>query len=150
MNVKHTLVAFLILLALGGAFYYLNRLPEKPDEKAIPKEDLFSFKAEDVEEFTLEEAGKPPATFRRRSAAAPGSGAAGSGQSQQWEITAPPGIAADSAQIQSFIEEIAGMQGTPVAVADPIQWSEYGFEPPARTYRFRLKNGKAFTFSIGG
>ena len=114
MKVKHTLIAFVILLALGGVFYYLDSLPEKPDADAIPKEDLFSFTPDQVEEFTIEEATKPAATFRRIAAAtAPAAvdssattelSAENNNAAPQWEITAPEGITADSTQIQSFLD----------------------------------------------
>ncbi|MBI2818535.1 MAG: DUF4340 domain-containing protein [Acidobacteria bacterium] len=159
MKVKHTLIAFVVLLALGGVFYYLNSLPQKPDENAIPKENLFSFTPDQVEEFTLEEASKPPATFRR-TAASPAPAVADSNSASepseknkdaapQWEITAPEGIDADSNLIQDFLEQIAGMQGTPLPTDAPPEWSEYGLDAPEKSYQFKLKDGKTVDFSIG-
>ena len=160
MKVKHTLIAFVILLALGGVFYYLDSLPEKPDADAIPKEDLFSFTPDQVEEFTIEEATKPAATFRRIAAAtAPAAvdssattelSAENNNAAPQWEITAPEGITADSTQIQSFLDEIAEMQGSPLVTDAPLEWSEYGLDTPEKSYQFKLKDGKMVDLSIGG
>ena len=159
MNVKHTLIAFVILLALGGVFYYLNSLPVKPDENAIPKEDLFSFTPDQVEQFTLQERSAPPATFRLITAAPAPANAVSSSASEpgaenkdaapQWELIAPEGIAADSAQIQSFLDEVAGLQGSPLLTDAPPEWSEYGLDTPVKSYRFKLKDGKTIDFSIG-
>lgn len=157
MKLKHTIGAFIILLALGGVFYYLNRLPVKPGKDDIPKENLFSFTPDQVEEITITEASKPAATLRRVAAApktdskeAPKSGEKAKDASPpQWEITAPEGIAADSLQIQSFLEEIVGMQGSTMADNSAPQLSEYGLDAPQKTYQFKLKGGKTIDLSIG-
>ena len=155
MNVKHTILAFVILLALGGAFYFLNRQPEKPSADAIPKEDLFSFTPDQVEEFSIEAASQPPATFRRlpttqpREKAAFPEGEASDKPISQWEITTPQGIAADHSQIQMFLEELPGLKGAPLAGEAAPVWSDYGLDQPEKTYRFKLKDGKEVAFSIG-
>jgi hypothetical protein len=158
MKVKHTLIAFALVLALGGAFYYLDKLPEKPAEDAIPKEALFSFTADQIAEFTLQSASQPAATFRRiGDAPAPakeesGTAAEAGGENKdaaQWEIVSPEGIAADSSQIEFFLEEIVGMQGSPLVTEAPPEWSEYGLEAPEKSYQFKLKDGKTVEFSIG-
>ncbi|MBI3934379.1 MAG: DUF4340 domain-containing protein [Acidobacteria bacterium] len=157
MNVKHTLLAFAIFLALGSAFYYLNRLPEKPGKDDIPKENLFTFTPDQVEEFTLEEQSKPVANFRRTGGTVPASastaalepGADKKGKVPQWQITTPEGIAADSVQIHAFLGEIVAMKGTPLATTAAPQWSEYGLDAQQKTYRFKLKDGKTVEFSIG-
>jgi hypothetical protein len=158
MKVKHTLIALALLAALGGVFYYLDSMPERPAENAIPKEGLFSFTPDQVEEFTLQAAAEPAATFRRiaqdpvppqqpDATAAPGAGS--SEPIPQWEVIAPEGIAADSQQVQSFLEEIAGMQGSPLVTDAPPEWSEYGLDMPEKSYAFKLKDGKTIEFSIG-
>jgi Domain of unknown function (DUF4340) len=159
MKVKHTLIAFVILLCLGGVFYYLTKLPKKPGEHDIPKENLFSFKPDQVEEFTLQEKSKPPATFHKIAApvepAKKASGSASKPPSEKkeaaphWEITSPEGIAADSNQIQTFLGDIAGMQGTPLPTDTAPNWSEYGLDNPEKSYQFKLKDGKTIAFSIG-
>ena len=159
MKVTHTLIAFVIVLALGGAFYYLDRLPEKPDEKAIPKEALFPFTADQVAEFTLQAVSQPAATFRRIADTPPAAhadssataepGAENNPATPQWELIAPEGIAGDSSQIQFFLEEIVGMQGSPLVTDAPPEWSEYGLEAPEKSYQFKLKDGKTVELSIG-
>ena len=37
MKIKNTILALVVVVALGGVFYYLNRLPEKPGKNDIPK-----------------------------------------------------------------------------------------------------------------
>src|SRR5438874_1153394 len=117
MNIKHTIAALVIVAVLGGALYFLNRIPEKPSKDAIPKENLFSFKPDDIEEFTLTAASQPPATIRRATAAPAAKpeslakpGAEKQDSAPQWQVAAPQGVAADSSQVQAFLEEIAGMQ----------------------------------------
>src|ERR1051325_3610435 len=121
MNVKHTIVALVIVAVLGGALYFLYRVPEKPSKDAVPKENLFSFKPEDVEEFTLTAGSQPPATIRRAAAGAPASKPDAvkpetaktddkKDVAPQWQVTQPEDVAADSTSIQTFVEEVASMQ----------------------------------------
>jgi len=161
MKIKNTILALVVVAALGGVFYYLNRLPEKPGKNDIPKENLFSFTPDQVEEFTLEEAAKPVAVIRRLAATpapAPSKpdaitaskpGEVNKDAAPQWEITAPEGVASDSTQIQSFIEEVAVLQGSPLQTDAAPNWAEYGLDAPEKTYRFKLKDGKTVEFAIG-
>jgi hypothetical protein len=157
MRIKHTLIAFAVLAVLGGVFFYLDRMPEMPRADAIPKEGLFPFTADEVEEFTLSEASGPSATFRRIAATsdAAGSGAETESEAEpeaatpQWEVVEPEGVAADSNQIQAFLEEIAGMQASSLTTEVAPVWSEYGLESPEKSYLFKLKDGKTVEFSIG-
>jgi hypothetical protein len=155
MNIKHTILALVILLVLGGAFYYLNQQPERPDPNAIPKEKLFSFTADQVEEFTIEAPPQPPATFRRAASTEPPPAKPPAGQTSEppaprWEIVTPEGIAADSSLIQSFVEELPDLQTTPLGgeTAAPV-WSEYGLDQPQRVMRVKLKDGKEVAISVG-
>lgn len=154
MKVTHTIIAFVVLLALGGAFYYLNQQPEKPAADAIPKEKLFSFAPDQVEEFTLEQPPQPAATIRRVAGSAPDLTRAPSGAAKEnasrWEIVTPAGIAADNSLIQSFLDELPNLQTTPLEgdAATPV-WSEYGLDQPQRAFQFKLKDGKTVSISIG-
>jgi hypothetical protein len=155
MKIKHTILALVILLVLGGAFYYLNQQPERPDPNAIPKEKLFSFTADQVEEFAIEIPPQPPASFRRVASTEPPPAAPPAGESSEppappWEIVTPEGIAADSSLIQSFVEELPNLQTTPLAgeTAAPV-WSEYGLDQPQRVMRVKLKDGKEVALSVG-
>ena len=159
MKVKHTLFALAIVGILAGLLYYLNRQPETPNPDAIPRENLFSFTADQVAEFTLEAPSQPAATFRRlpdepapakpEPAAAPGEGAPQEQSTARWEIAAPEGIAADSSVIQAFLEEAAAMRTTILVGETAPNWSQYGMDAPTRTYHFKLKDGKALKMSIG-
>jgi hypothetical protein len=159
MKVKHTLVALALVAVLGGLLYFLMRQPEKPAEDAIPREDLFTFTPDQVAEFTIEAPAQPAATFRRLpDAAAPAPDTAtppAEGEPTEpkpeprWEIVEPAGIAADSAQIQMFLEEIDAMQGSLLEVDGAPAWSEYGLDAPEKSYRFKLKDGKEAQFAIG-
>lgn len=161
MNIKHTLLAFLLLAALGGAYYFVQKQPAPEDTSAIPREDLFAFQPEDVQEFTLNVAGQPAATFRRLPGAPPANPATAGetapisspAAEAQWEIVAPADIAADSYQIQSFLDEFPNFKANPLtADASSPQapaWSEYALDQPARSFEFKLKDGKTVRLDIG-
>ena len=61
----------------------------------------------------------------------------------------PDGVAADSSQIQTFLEEIVGMQSTPLKQDAAPNWSEFGLDKPDHSYQFKLKDGKTVSLDIG-
>jgi hypothetical protein len=152
MKVSHTLIALVILAALGGVFYYLNQQPAETSSTSSepPKKKVVAFDAGQVEEFTIEVPDQPTATVRRAAAAAGASGAPPSGDgAAQWEIVAPAEIAADSAEVRSFVEEIPKLEGTPLEGGPALEPSEYGLDNPQKTFRFKLKDGRTVALSIG-
>ena len=153
MKVSHTIIALVILLALGGVFYYLDQQPAETSSSSDepPKKKLFAFEAGQVEEFTIEAPNQPATTVRRvAAAAADPSGAPPAGaNAAEWEIVAPAEIAPDSSEIRSFLEEIPKLESTPIEGGPPLEPSEYGLDNPQKVFRFKLKDGKTEVFSIG-
>ena len=155
MKVTHTIIALVILLGLGGVFYYLNKQPVQTSSSSeTPKKKVFSFQADQVEEFTLETPNQPAATLRRVTPAAapkPGDSAKPAEPSQaQWEIVSPAGVVADSAQVQSFLEELPKLEDTPLDGAAPASLADFGLDQPQKVFRFKLKQGQTVALSIGG
>ncbi|MBI4443658.1 MAG: DUF4340 domain-containing protein [Acidobacteria bacterium] len=153
MKVLHTVIAMVILLALGGVFYYLRQQPVPEPEGTIPKKKLFAFAPNDVEEFSIKVAGQPKAAFRRLSAKAGQAGEqAGPYASEYWEILSPAGIAADHLAIRDFVNDLPKMEYTPLGEggATPPSPADYGLDQPQKIFQFKLKQGAVRTFSIGG
>lgn len=154
MKVLHTVIAFLVLLVLGGVLYYLNQQPKKESEGAIPKKELFGFQAGDVQEFTIEMPEEPTATFRRLAEAAAkepeAEGGSETSNNARWEIVSPEGIAADSMLIQSFLDELPKLERIPLDGQTPASLAEYGLDQPQKVFHFKLKQGQPVTLSIGG
>lgn len=150
MKVSHTIIALVMLLALGGAYYYLAQQPAETASSSTnepPKKKVFAFEAGQVDEFTIEATNQPATTVRRVAAAA---GAQPAGENAvQWEIVAPAEIAADSAEIRSFVEEIPKLEGAPIEGGPPLEPSEYGLDNPQKTFRFKLKDGRTVALAIG-
>lgn len=158
MKIKHTLIALLLLAALGGAYYFVQKQPVPEQVSAIPREDLFTFKPEDVQELTLNVSGQPTATFRRLPPDSAAAKPAPQGESApqpeaQWEIVEPAGMAADSYQIQSFVDEFASFKANPLA-DDPAStqtpvWAEFALDQPVRSIKMKLKDGKTVSLDVG-
>src|SRR5689334_2776483 len=155
MKFKQIIIALVILAALGGAYYFVQKQPAAADPNAVAREDVFSFKPEDVQEFSLVVSGQPSATFRRAASAAPAPKADDKNAAppaSKWEIVEPAGIAADSEQINSFLDEFAGFKANPLsndAAAQAPVWADYGLDQPVRTIKFKLKDGKSITLDVG-
>ncbi len=149
MKVSHTIIAVVILALLGGVFYYLEQQPEQPSEDELARQDVFSFDAEQVEEFTMEVQGEEPVTVRRAGAAEPaGEEATSQAAAGGWEIVAPAEIAPDNDEIGSFLSEIPNLQSTTVE-GDGVELSEYGLDSPQKTFRFQLRDGHTVALSLG-
>ena len=160
MKISHTFIAFGILLVLGGVLYYLDKNPPENASDAIPREELFSFQVEQVDEFSIEMPNEPTMTARRLPEA-DSPEAAGEEEKEaatvtmkmdepQWEFVAPAGVAADSMLIQSFVESLSDLEYTPVMEQTPPSLADYGLDEPQRVVTFKLKQGETVTVSIGG
>ena len=55
MKFTNTLIALVLLAALGGVLFYLNKHPktETPSDSAVPKKKLFSFQPDHVKSFSI-------------------------------------------------------------------------------------------------
>ena len=150
MKIWHTVIALLALLVLGGVLYYLNQQPEKPSSEGFPKQDLFTFQPNQVEEFTIEIEGKPTTTIRRVAAGQPSSAADGQPSNQpQWEIVSPVGIAADSKEVQSFLDGLPKIKSIILDLHSPSALTEYGLDQPQKVFKFKLTGGQDTTLLIG-
>lgn len=139
MKLKNTLVALILLAALGGVYFYLNKHPvSKPSDSTAEKTKAFSFQPSQVMSFTITAKDQPPLTIHR---AASGSA---------WEIASPAGIPADNTQVQSFIDDLPKLELVSLESQTPAKLSEYSLDPPEKTFQFELTQGAPVTLKVGG
>ncbi|MEE8176790.1 MAG: DUF4340 domain-containing protein, partial [Acidobacteriota bacterium] len=156
MKILHTFVALGILLLLGGVLYYLDKNPPENASEAIPKEKLFSFQADQVEEFSIEMPNEPILTSRRLpdgealQTEAEVEESPATADQPQWEFLSPEGVAADSMLIQYFVESLPGLEYTPVTEEAPSSLADYGLDQPQKIFSIKLKQGETVTLSVGG
>ena len=159
MKILHTFIALGVLLALGGVLYYLDKNPPESASDAIPKEKLFSFQADDVQEFSIAMPNEPTLTSRRlqdekvSEPTAEGTQEAETpvtADDPQWEFVAPEGVATDSMLVQSFVESLPDLEYTPVMEQTPASLADYGLDEPQRVLTIKLKQGETVTVSVGG
>lgn len=153
MKITNTIIAFALLLVLGGTFYYLQQQPQPPAPGETPKQKLFSFQPDQVEEFSIEMPKEPVATLRRVVAGSEAKdtegGKANTATTPQWEVVSPPEVGADSSQIQSFLAELPKLQHTPLKGGTSPSLAEYGLDPPRKVFRFQAYQGQTVTLSLG-
>ncbi len=156
MKILHTFVALGILLLLGGVLYYLDKNPPENASEAIPKEKLFSFQADQVEEFSIEMPNEPILTSRRlpdgeaSQTEAEVEESPATADQPQWEFLSPEGVAADSMLIQYFVESLPDLDYTPVTEEAPASLADYGLDEPQKIFSIKLKQGETVTLSVGG
>ncbi len=153
MKTTNTIIAFALLLVLGGVFYYLQQQPRQPAPGETPKQKLFSWEPEQVEEFSIEIPDQPAATFRLAAGAPPAAKADGNTASAtnapRWEVVSPSDVGADAGAIQAFLTELPKLEYTPLQGGASPTLAEYGLEHPPKVFRFRTKQGETVTLSIG-
>ncbi len=156
MKILHTFVALGILLLLGGVLYYLDKNPPENASEAIPEEKLFSFQADQVEEFSIEMPNEPILTSRRlpdgeaSQTEAEVEESPATADQPQWEFLSPEGVAADSMLIQYFVESLPDLDYTPVTEEAPASLADYGLDEPQKIFSIKLKQGETVTLSVGG
>jgi len=138
MKPLNTIIALVILAGLGGVLYYLNKHPKsETSADSIPKQKIFAFQANQVQQFTVESPDQPAVTVKRGKAAG------------QWEIASPAGIPADSTEIQAFVDGVPKLEETPLDGQTGGSLSEFGLDQPKRTWKFQLADGKEVDLRIG-
>ncbi|MBI2816431.1 MAG: DUF4340 domain-containing protein [Acidobacteria bacterium] len=138
MKFINTLIALVLVAALGGVLFYLNKHPkEMPSDSAVPKKKLFSFQADQVKSFSIEAPGQTATTIRKTG-------------DQKWEVTSPAGVPANNSLIQSFVDGLPKMEYTPVDSETPSSLADYGLDRPQKTLKFELTSGQPLTLLIGG
>ena len=147
MKTLNTFIALVLVVALGGILFYLNRHPAKAPTDANAKQKLFSFQADQLKEFTIETPDQPAVTIRR--AAKTTNPPAGSPGTAQWEVVSPAGVAGDNSEIQSFVEALPKQEYTPLEAQTPASLGEYGLDHPVRTLKLQPAQGQPVTLLIG-
>jgi hypothetical protein len=138
MKLTNTIIALVLLAALGGVLYYLNKHPKTDEGDNRPK--LFAFKSEDVKQFTIEEKDKPPATVRHNEHATPAQ--------PNWEAVTPSGIPVDESQVKSFLDDVVKIQYSAIEDTANASPAEYGLDQPVKTFKFETAQGPV-TLAIG-
>ncbi|OFV97750.1 MAG: hypothetical protein A3F68_12805 [Acidobacteria bacterium RIFCSPLOWO2_12_FULL_54_10] len=140
MKIWHTALALIVLLALGGALYYVRQNPQVMPQEGFPKEDLFTFDPSQVDGLTIEIDKESPMVFQKSV----------DGSQTKWAITSPPGIAGDSKSIENFIGNLPKIKAIPLNLEPGTSLSDYGFEQPQRKYSFQITGGQPFDLEVGG
>src|SRR4051812_18954443 len=132
MKLSNTLIALVLLAALGGVLFYLNKHPkaETPSDSSIPKKKLFAFQPDQVKSFSIDVPGQPVMTVSKSG-------------NQKWQITSPSGVPTDNSQVQSFVDGLPKLEETPLEQQTPASLADYGLDHPQKTFKFELTSGQA-------
>jgi hypothetical protein len=136
MNIKTTIVLFVLLLGVGGFLWYSSSKPEvapKPTEHS-----LLDLKSDDVSRFVITGAdGKKIAAQKTSENGMP-----------VWKLTDPVTAPAESYKISSLLESLTGMQSTAQVPAAGSDAPKTGIDTPQ--YTVDLYSGDKDTkFAIG-
>ncbi len=121
MNIKTTIVLFVLLLGVGGFLWYTNSKPDVTPKPTV--HTLLDLKADDVSRFVI--------------AGSDGKKIAGQKTSENgvpiWKLTEPVAAPAESYKISSLLESLTGMQSTAQVPATGSDAPKTGVDSPQYT-----------------
>src|SRR4051812_32603554 len=108
MKLSNTLIALVLLAALGGVLFYLNKHPkaDTPSDSSIPKKKLFAFQPDQIKSFSIDAPGQPLTTVNKVG-------------NQKWQIVSPASVPVDNSQVQSFVDGLPKLEETPLDQQTP-------------------------------
>jgi hypothetical protein len=126
-SLRSTLASILVLGALLGYIYYLNKDESSGTET---KEKAFaSVKAEDIEDVQIKSADGQTSRVQKADGT--------------WKITAPEAAAADQGELMSLTSSLASLDIQRVVDENAGDLKQYGLEPARIEVEFRAKGDKA-------
>ncbi len=132
MNPRNTLVLLLVLLALGGYLYFVERPSQ---EREAEEKKLVSLKKDDVTGLTL--------TYPDRAIALE------KNAEGQWRLTQPVAADADGPVVNNMLTAIAEADVTRSLDDVGDKLASYGLAPPEGTIALTLKQGSVPPIKIG-
>lgn len=130
MNPKTTIVAAILLAALGAYIYFYER---EPVEDTDPdQEEVFEVETEDFKQIEIERLGSGTLKVTKND--------------ESWRILEPVEAAADTTEVESLARSIAELErGRYVAEGEAIDLDEFGLADPTLQVHFQVDGGEAIT-----
>jgi hypothetical protein len=135
MNVRNTLILFVILLGLAGYIYFYEIKGEKEKEAIKEKEGkLFDFKKEDI--FQIELKNKEGNFLFKK-------------EGNVWMVIHPVESKADKDNIEQIINDLESAKNERTIADSTSDLSSYGLNPANVELKFILKDGRSEFLLIG-
>ncbi len=137
-NFKGTLVALLILAALGAYITYFEKGPAKDPDAPVQGEKIFPLPADDVSGIQIENAAgsKVPRIELAKNPDA------------TWRMVAPDPYLADESTIRNLLNNLSDARFE-TQIKDTKNLGDYGLEKPAHRLKISTAAGKAFSLAVG-
>lgn len=140
MKLRGLLIAAILLAALAGTLYFVERRKEgKTSDTSSPatktEEKLFAIKSEDIQQITLQPAGGEKVKLERAG--------------DKWKIVEPRELPADDSAISTLLGTLSGLYVSETVEEKPASLKEYGLDPPQATVEFAAKSGGRQTLLLG-
>ncbi|MEB3309363.1 MAG: DUF4340 domain-containing protein [Snowella sp.] len=136
-KVTWILLAIAIMLGGGLAVYESQRNPQQTEAAKFQQKRLFSFKADDIQSLTIDNAGQILKFYR------------GSDTKQTWKLDQPDPVEANDSAISFLINLLMDSQSDRAFSAPSEQLAEYGLSPAQKSIVVQLKNGKTHQLIFG-
>jgi hypothetical protein len=145
---RTTLFLLLSALALGG-FVYFYEIEGSPKREAVKtaKQQLFSFKEDDIQGLTIY-LDEETFAFERKSDTISGSQASVNPESS-WQMKMPKYGLANQPSVAFLTSLLVQAKVNRSFTAKPTQHQEYGFQKPLATVKVDLKNQESYWLILG-
>jgi Domain of unknown function (DUF4340) len=129
---RSTVVAALVLAALGAYIYWFERAPKEDGEG----EALFNVQKDAIDRIELRARGKEPVVVEKKDAS--------------WFLTAPVAAKADASEVDLLLQNLSTLRfDRVVAKASTAALPDFGLDSPPLGVRFHTRDGKDRSLDFG-
>ncbi len=134
-------IAALTLALLGGAIWYSEKHPPKPesDSEAKPAVKMTSIKEADITKLRISHPASPEDAATTLEKDAKGG----------WTITEPKKLPAEEGSVRSLLQALSGLEAEQVIADKAGDWKTYGLETPKVKVEATLSSGKPLEVLLG-
>src|SRR5258706_5291385 len=137
MKPLRLLIAVVILAALGGAIWYSQKNPPKPEAVTETKTvKVLSLKEDQIQKVRVVHANGETLELKR-------------GDNGKWQMTEPAPYRVDESNANALVSSLSSLDADQVVNANNTDWQSYGLDPGKFTVIVSTKDSKEYKLTIG-
>ncbi len=137
MKPLRLLIAVVILAALGGAIWYSQKNPPKPEAVTETKTvKVLNLKEDQIQKVRVVHANGETLALQR-------------GDGGKWQMTEPAPYRVDESNANSLVSTLASLDADQVVAENNSDWQSYGLETGKFAVTVTTKDGKEYRLTVG-
>ena len=137
MNVRRTIVYWVVFLLLAGYWAAFERNPRPVTDASVKKESIIPEFADDIHRVTFEREDVRVVLER--------------GEDKRFDVIEPDGLSAPSDLVSTLVDVLTEKQEANVISENPADGdlATFGLKKPLTVFRFETKDGEKYTVELG-